>query len=135
MKRRWFLTALTAALLICVTGAAYAQERHEHHWDEHHPMFDDHEHVVVNGWWAAHRDHPAIGFRVEDRLPAGWEPRLQVGFVLDAGWRHRLYPVPHDLLVDLPPPPPHFTYYVVGGHVILVDRRDWHVADVIHIEI
>jgi hypothetical protein len=135
MKSRWIASACAAALLILGSSAAYAQERHEHKWDRDHPVFDDHEREVVRGWWGGHRDHPLIGFRVEDRLPADWEPRLQVGFVLDTGWRHRLHPVPVDLYGELPPPPPHFHYYVLGGHIVLVDQRDWHVADVINIDL
>jgi hypothetical protein len=135
-KTRWFLAAfVAAAMLMFVGGNAFAQERHDHNWDREHPAFDDHEHVVVNGWWGEHRTHPGIGFRVEDRLPADWVPRLQAGLVFDAGWRARLHPVPVDLYRRLPPPPPHFTYYVVGGHVVLVDRRNWRVADVIRVEI
>lgn len=80
MRKTWYLAAIAAALMVCVSGAAYAQEHHEHHWDNEHPRFDDHERVVVNGWWAGHREHPVIGFRVEDRLPEGWEPRLRTGF-------------------------------------------------------
>lgn len=135
MKTRWVLTLIAAMAVLCASGAAFAQEKHEHHWDEHHPMFDEHEHTVVNGWWTGHHDHPVIGFRMEDRLPEGWGPKLRVGFVLDTGWRHRLHPLPADLYAELPPPPPHFAYYVVGGNVILVDKRDWHVADVISINL
>ena len=113
-------------------GHAYGQEKHEHHWDAHHPQFDDHEREVGRDWWAHHRDHPVIGFRVEDRLPPGWEPRLQAGFVFDRGWRARCHPVPPDLYAELPPPPPYYRYYVIGGHVVLVDRG-WRVADVINI--
>jgi hypothetical protein len=136
MKTRFFLAVFAAAaLLMCAGGPAFAQDHHEHHWDAKHPAFDDHEHTVVNGWWGNHHDHPVIGFRAEDRLPEGWAPRLRVGFVLDAGWRHRMHPLPADLYAELPPPPPHFAYYVIGGNVILVDRRDWHVADVISINL
>src|SRR5579863_8894413 len=141
-KTRWFLAAfVAAAMLMFVGGPTFAQDRHdrddrhEHEWDREHPRFDDHERVVVNGWWGEHREHPVVGFRVEDRLPRDWEPRLQVGLVFDSGWRARLHEVPPDLYRRLPPPPPHFTYYVVGGHVVLVDRRNWRVADVIHIEL
>nr|HEV7953510.1 hypothetical protein [Candidatus Acidoferrales bacterium] len=134
MRSRWLAAILAVVFATFVSGAAFAQ-KHEHHWDEHHPVFDDHEHEVVNTWWGTHRDHPLIGFRVEDRLPADWEPRLQVGFVLDAGWRRRMHPLPADLIAELPPPPPHFVYEVIGAHVVLVDRRDWHVADVININL
>jgi hypothetical protein len=136
MKSRWVATAFAAALLIFASGAAFGQqERHEHKWDKDHPVFDDHERVVVRGWWGAHRDHPVVGFRDEDRLPGGWEGRLQPGFVLDSDWRHRLQPLPSDLASDLPAPPEHFKYYVLGGHIVLVDQRNWHVADVINIEL
>ena len=141
MKTRRFLAAFVAvAMLMFVGGNAFAQDRdrdehHEHHWDREHPAFDDHERVIVNGWWGDHRAHPVVGFRVEDRLPRDWEPRLQVGLVFDAGWRARMHDVPPDLYRRLPPPPPHFRYYVVGGHVVLIDQRNWRVADVIHIEI
>ena len=139
MKSRWIVIALVASLLTFVSGAVIAQEhheqtKHEHHWDKDHPVFDDHEREVVRGWWSNHRDHPPVGFRDGDRLPGGWEARLQVGFELDSDWRHRLQPVPVDLDADLPVPPEHFHYYVLGGHIVLVDQRNWHVADVINID-
>jgi Ni/Co efflux regulator RcnB len=150
MKVRWSIAAFALALFAAFgagAGTLYAQEHdhedhgehhdehgdhHEHHWDEHHPQFDDHEHVVVNSWWVGHRERPVVGFREEDRLRPEWEPRLQVGFVFDRDWRARCRPVPEDLLVELPPPPRHYRYYIVGGHVVLVDRG-WRVADVINI--
>lgn len=135
MKRRLLVALCAVAMIAFVGAAAYAQDHHEHHWDKDHPMFDDHEHVVVNGWWAAHRDHPVIGFRVEDRLPAAWESQLRVGFVLGPDWRRRWHPVPADLYAQLPPPPRFYEYHVLGGHVVLVDRRNWHVADVININL
>jgi len=134
MTKRFLIAVVALAFAVCVGGAAYAQDHHEHHWDKDHPMFDDHEHVVVNGWWEHHHDHPVIGFRVEDRLPAEFEAQLRPGFVLSLDWRHRwMHPIPADLNGELPPPPPHYRYYVIGGHICLVDQRDWHVADVINI--
>ena len=73
MKARWLAAILAVVFATFVSGATFAQ-KHEHHWDKDHPVFDDHEHEVVNTWWGTHRDHPLIGFRVEDRLPADWEP-------------------------------------------------------------
>jgi Ni/Co efflux regulator RcnB len=75
-----------------------------------------------------------VGFRDEDRLPGDWEPRLQVGFVFDNDWRHRAHPVPVDLMSELPPPPRGYHYYVVGGHIVLVDSG-WRVTDVIKINL
>jgi hypothetical protein len=53
--------------------------------------------------------------------------------VLDNDWRRRALPVPIELYRRLPPPP-HFHYYVLGGHIVLVDQRNWRVADVINID-
>jgi Ni/Co efflux regulator RcnB len=141
MTRRLLTVFVGAAFLTFAAQAAIAQERHEqeerheHHWDRDHPRFDDHERFEVDRWWRERHEHPIIGFRVEDRYPREWEPRLQVGFVLDRDWRRRMHPIPIELYRRLPPPPPYYRYYVIGGHVCLVDRRDWRVADVIHIEL
>jgi hypothetical protein len=137
--RRMVATIVTAAFLMFVGGSALAQdhhdrdEHHEHQWDREHPRFDDHERGVVTGWCGERHERPIIGFRVEDRLPRDWEPRLQTGFVLDNDWRRRALPVPIELYRRLPPPP-HFHYYVLGGHIVLVDQRNWRVADVINID-
>jgi Ni/Co efflux regulator RcnB len=144
MKVRWCVAICAAALVATFNisrfniSRVYAQDRHEeqehheHHWDEHHPQFDDHERVVVHDWYGTHRDRHIVGFREEDRLPEGWGPRLQVGFVFDHDWRRRCYPVPADLLVQLPPPPRHYHYYAIDGRVVLVDPG-WRVADVLSV--
>jgi Ni/Co efflux regulator RcnB len=135
MKATWLLALVATALFAVFSGGvARAQEEHVHHWDEHNPRFDEHDHQAVNDWWARHHDHPVVGFRAEDRLPADWLPRLQIGFVLTPDWRAHCHPVPPDLLAELPPPPPHYRYYVIGGNIILVDH-DWRVADVISIHL
>jgi Ni/Co efflux regulator RcnB len=145
MKLRWWVAVCAAVLIAtfnCPTAHAqdrddhehekHERERHEHHWDEHHPQFDDHEHAAVREWYGRHRDREVVGFREEDRLPRDWEPRLQAGFVFDRDWRRRCYPVPPELLVELPPPPRHYRYYAIGGRVVLVDRG-WRVADVLDV--
>lgn len=144
MRSRWLIgTSLAASFALFSCAGIYAQERqerqdqrqeerHEHHWDNQHPRFDDHERQEVRVWWDHHRDRPEIGFRDEDRLPRDWDDRLRVGFTFDNDWRERLHPVPEELREQLPPPPPGYRYYVVGRHIVLLDR-DWRVADVINI--
>jgi Ni/Co efflux regulator RcnB len=137
MKARWWMAVCAMGAFAMFSGsAAMAQgdEHHEHHWDDRNPRFDDHEREATRNWYEHHHDHPVIGFREEDRLPRDWEPRLQVGFVFDSGWRRRVHPVPVELLGELPPPPRHYRYYVIGGHVVLVDQH-WRVADVININL
>jgi len=144
MKVRWCVGICVAAFVAMFNiSTVHAQDRddhdhekheehHEHHWDREHPQFDDHERVVVHDWYGGHRDRVVVGFRDEDRLPPEWEPRLQVGFVFDNDWRRRCYPVPAELLVQLPPPPRHYRYYAIDGRVVLVDRG-WRVADVLNV--
>jgi len=130
---------MAAAFALFAGAGVYAQERqerqeerHEHHWDNQHPRFDDHERESVRVWIGRHHDRPVVGFRDEDRLPGDWDGRLREGFVLDNDWRRRVHPVPEDLMAELPPPPVGYRYYVIGGHIVLVDR-DWRVVDVINI--
>ncbi len=119
-KTRWFLAGIRCRCDADVCWwATHFAGRHDHQWIREHPTFDEHERVVVNGGGASITAGRILGFRVEDRLPRDWEPRLQVGFVLDSGWRGRM-PVPVELYRRLPPPPPHFAYYVIGGHVVPV---------------
>src|SRR5690242_16713104 len=137
MRARWIAgLGMAAFFALFASTGIHAQERqeqkHEHHWDNQHPRFDDHEREAVRGWAEKHHDHPVVGFRSEDRLPADWDGRLAVGFTLDNDWRRRVHPVPEDLMVELPAPPPGYRYYVIGGHIVLVDR-DWRVTDVIKI--
>jgi Ni/Co efflux regulator RcnB len=141
MKTLRFLAVFVVAAFVTSAGSAviaqerHEEERHEHHWDRDHPRFDDHERFEVDRWWRERHERPIIGFRVEDRYPREWEPRLVPGFTLDYEWRRRMHPIPIELYRRLPPPPRYYSYYVIGGHVCLVDRRDWRVADVIHIEL
>lgn len=139
MKLRWLMAACATVLFASLGGIAVkaqerAQEQHQHQWDRNNPKFDDHEHQVVDDWYKGHREHPVVGFRAEDRLPGNLESSLVAGFVLDADWRKRCHPVPADLMGELPPPPPGYRYYVVGGHIVLVDGG-WRVADVINISL
>lgn len=100
--------------------------------DDHHE-FRDRDRRAAHDWYEHHRDHEPRGFRRGDWLAPEYESRLRVGFVLDRDMRRRAYPVPDDLLYELPPCPPHYRYVVIGGHVCLVDRG-YRVHDLIHLE-
>jgi Ni/Co efflux regulator RcnB len=134
MKTRWVVTIIAAALMIFVGSVAFSQDKNDDkHWDKDHPTFNAHEHEVVQTWWTEHRDHPGTGFRAEDRLPADWEPLLKPGFVLNEEWRHKLHIIPPSLGFHLRRPPMPYLVHVIGGHIVLVNHDDWHVADVINL--
>lgn len=140
MKVRWMMAACAALLFAGFSGTAVraqeqrAQDQQHRQMDAKNPKFDEHDRQAANNWYSSHKVHPVAGFRSEDRLPAGWEGKLAVGFTLDTDWRQRLHPVPADLMAELAAPPAGYRYYVIGGHVVLVDR-DWRVVDVININL
>jgi len=46
-----------------------------------------------------------------------------------------MQPCPHELEVMLPPPPPNYAHVVIGGNLVLVNRANFQIADVFHLEI
>lgn len=139
MKLRWMMAACATVLFAALGGAAahaqdHAQDQQHRQMDGKNPKFDDHDRQAANDWYGKHKERPEVGFRSEDRLPAETESQLAAGFVLDADWRKRCHPVPADLMAELAAPPAGYRYYVVGGHVVLVDGG-WRVVDVININL
>lgn len=135
--------ALLAFVLPFGAARAFAQDHdrgqgrdhdRDHDRDRDHPRFEDHDRQAVRGWFKEHHGHLPPGLRDRDRLAPDLESRLQVGLVLDPGLRHRIYPVPEGLLVQLPPCPRHYRYVVIGDHICLIDDG-YHVFDVIHFEL
>ena len=47
-------------------------------------------------------------------------------------WIHTTKP---DLERMLPPPPPNYAHVVVGGHLILMNRANFQMAEIFHFEI
>jgi Ni/Co efflux regulator RcnB len=142
--RRWMRGCATAVLVLAfpfAQGRALAQEREhdrEHDNDRDRDRdrrhFDDHDRQSAQEWYREHRDHLPEGLRERDRLSAAFESRLRTGEVLDLDLRHRIHPVPHELLEHLPPCPEHYRYVIIGGHICLIDEG-YHLQDVIHFEL
>lgn len=133
MKKRNSFLASTAAVLAMslpvFVGNSFARDH-----DKDHPRFEDRDREAVHGWFTEHRDHLPAGLRERDRLPSELESRLQVGVVLDSDLRHRIHPVPVDLLDRLLPCPKHYRYVVIGAHIVVIDDG-FHVFDIIHFEL
>jgi hypothetical protein len=128
------LTSLTSRARFSDAACAQTLAGHQHHWDPQNPQFDDDERRAARGWYQQHRHPLPMGLRDEDRLPDDWEAQLRPGLVLDPDWRARCFPVPADLLAELPAPPPHYRYLAMGRHVLLVDA-DWRVHDLLSLDL
>jgi len=156
MRKRWRVSACTAALFVFTCSGAQAQDRNQDRYyqnrgyqqdrgydqnrdqygnDRHrqnHFRFEDRDRQAAHGWYNQHRDRP--GFRDRDRLAPEYESWLQEGYRLDWGMRRMARPIPYDLMRRLPPPPPGYRYVVIGGHIVMVDSWS-RVHDVIHPEL
>lgn len=134
MKTFACVPLLALSLGVISFGARAQAQDHRDHGRQDHRQFDDHDRQQVHSWMDRHHDHPPVGFRSQDRLPANLESGLRVGVVLGPQYRRRIHPVPHDLLVTLAPPPPHYRYVIIGDHLCLIDSG-YHVSDILHLEL
>lgn len=106
---------------------------HEKDRDRH--AYSDHDREEMRGWYREHHDHLPPGLAKRDRLPPGLERQLVVRGTLPPGLRAKIVRCPDDLERHLPPPPPDCEHVVIGGHIVLLNRRTFLVVDVFHLGI
>ena len=100
----------------------------------HHQAYVDHQHEIRD-WYHAHYEHLPPGLAKRDRLPPGLERQVIVHGYLPVELRHRMQPCPHELEVMLPPPAPGYAHFFIGGHLVLVNRANFQIADEFHFDI
>lgn len=136
-SKGWFYAGAVA--MFALSGMAMAGDEHGH--GKHHGRHDDrhyyseHDRDEMRGWYRDHDDHLPPGFTKRDRLPPGLERQLRVRGTLPPGLRRKMAPCPDELERRLPPPPPGCAHVVVGGHVVLMNRRTYMVLDIFHFEL
>ncbi len=91
--------------------------------------------VAQGGWYREHYEHLPPGLAKRDRLPPGLERQLVVRGTLPPGLQKKIVHCPQDLERRLPPPPPECEHVVIGGHIVLLNRRTFLIVDVFHLEI
>ena len=106
---------------------------HEKDHDRH--GYSDHDRDEIRGWYREDHDHLPPGLAKRDRLPPGLERQLVVRGTLPPGLRAKIVICPRDLERHLPPPPPDCEHVVIGGHIVLLNRRTFLVVDVFHLDI
>jgi hypothetical protein len=156
-SKAWFRAGVTAVLSLALsTTIAVAQDHgHDKHdsddrddGDDHghghgkghgeghgHDRYDDHDRDAARGWYRTHYSHLPPGLAKRDRLPPGLERQLVVRGTLPPGLREKMQPCPHELEAMFPPPPPNYAHVVIGGNVVLVNRLNFQIADVLHLDI
>ena len=152
MSKKWFYL-LCAALLVSLGpgtafaghdqegdhghghghGHAYGHEKHDRDGDDDRDYYRGHDREL-HEWYESHRDHLPPGLAKKDRLPPGLERQLVVRGTLPPGLRGYMRPCPVEVVRYLPPPPPDYAHMVIGGHIVLVNRKTFFVLDVFHFE-
>ncbi len=89
----------------------------------------------LRGWYRENYDHLPPGLAERDRLPPGLERQLIVRGTLPPGLRKKMLRCPEDMEYRLPPPPPDCEHVLIGGHVVLLNRKTFLVVDVFHFEL
>lgn len=88
----------------------------------------------IHEWYARHESNLPPGLAKKDRLPPGLEKQLVVKGHLPPGLQKKIQPAPVDLVRTLPPPPPDCEHVIIGGHLVLLNRKTYVVMDVFHFE-
>ncbi len=137
---RWILAFMVAVLILAGTHAL-AQgnghgKGHEKHGDDNQSQryYTDTDSEAIRGWYDAHQNSLPPGLAKKDQLPPGLEKKLVQNGTLPPGLQKRLQPCPRELEQRLPPPPPDCVHRVLGGHIVLLNRKTNIVLDVFHFE-
>ncbi len=139
---------LGGALAFCLVSGQYAMAQgnsqghgngkgHNKHdddgQDEDRGYYYGHE-KDIHGWYSSHSSNLPPGLAKKDRLPPGLERQLVRRGTLPPGLQKHIQPCPPELEHYLPPPPPDCANVLIGGHIVLLNRRTNVVVDFVHVE-
>jgi Ni/Co efflux regulator RcnB len=105
------------------------EDRGNSHGERHYYREHDRE---LHEWYQSHYDNLPPGLAKKDRLPPGLERQLVVRGTLPPGLQKKMQPCPVEVERYLPPPPVGYVHTVIGGNIVLVNRRTFFVLDVFH---
>jgi len=141
---KWIL-ALAVGVFMLTGNGAMAQGNGNGHGkghdkqgaedDQEDHYYKDRDRETARGWYDEHQNNLPPGLAKKDRLPPGLEKQLVRRGTLPPGLQKRLQPVPVDLERRLPPPPPECGHVLVGGHIVLLNRRTNVVVDLVSFEV
>jgi Ni/Co efflux regulator RcnB len=95
--------------------------------------YSKHDRDEMNDWYEHHRGNLPPGLAKKDRLPPGWEKKMAVHQVMPAEYREYVRSAPVEIVRVLPPPPPDCEHVVVGGHIVLMNRKTSVVLDIFNV--
>lgn len=118
-------------------GNGHGKKNHgdDHDQDVNGSAFSDHDRSALRDWYGQHRDSLPPGLAKKDQLPPGLEKQLVERGTLPPGLQKHVEPVPVDLERRLTPPPPDCAHVLIGGHVVVLNRKTNLVVAAFHFEI
>ena len=147
--KTWLRVGATAVLSLALStttalaqGQGHGHDKHDRDDDDdrdhghgrERDRYTDHD-KQIRGWYHDHYSSLPPGLAKRDRLPPGLERQLVVRGTLPPGLQKKMQPCPPDLERMLPPAPPNYAHVVIGGNLVLLNRVNFQVADVFHVEI
>ena len=152
--KTWLRASLAAVLSLTLSttiavaqGNGHGHEQHDRDDDDDHGHghghgkghghdgYSDHDRDQIRSWYGDHSSNLPPGLAKHDRLPPGLERQLVANGTLPAGLQKKMQPCPPDLERVLPPPPPNYSHVVIGGNLVLLNRANFHIADVFQFEL
>ena len=134
---RWMCTVAAAWISLGSVGVVAQEHGHgrgkEKKGPEYH--YSDHDREEMHNWYRGHLGNLPPGLAKKDRLPPGLEKQLRVRGTLPPGLRDRIQPCPPDLEHLLPPPPSDCEQVIIGGNLVLMNRRTSVVLDIFHFQL
>ena len=143
MKSTRWMFASGLGILMLTGSFALAQghghgKGHEKHGDDNDQgehFYKDHDREAMREWYDGHQSNLPPGLAKRDQLPPGLEKQLARRGTLPPGLQKRLQPCPEELERRLPPPPPDCAHVLIGGHIVLLNRKTNIVVDIFHFEV
>ena len=137
MKSRKWIAACAAAMLALASMTAFAKEHGRGHGKDKGKKeskrefrhYDD-DRDALHNWYVGHQDNLPRGLAKRDELPPGLENQLVERGTLPPGLRKKYRRCPRELVRLLPPPPPDCEHVLIGGRIVLLNRRSFLIVDV-----
>jgi hypothetical protein len=140
MKPSKWIAVAAFAFLLAGASPAFGQGKSQDHGNGHnkHNGDDDdrddqyykHHEKDIRGWYSENEGHLPPGLAKKDHLPPGLEKQLVRKGTLPPGLQKKVYPCPVELERQLPPPPPETMHVLVGGNIVLLNRKTNVVVDI-----
>ena len=138
MRNRSRFAVLLAVLVlaggVAVAAAQKGKKEHGNHKVREtgpsvtHAVITREERVVVNNYFVADRGLPP-GLAKREHLPPGLEKQLRTRGTLPPGLAKKMVRLPVELERQLHPIPAGYCRFMIGGHIVLVNKKTNVVLD------